>query len=272
MAFSPNEFMANAKAHDGFAKNNRFEVMLPIPTYVNSFIGNSILEKMINSATSALNGFVSDITSAFMGDKAAGGDSSVGGISSNPAMSRYLALQCESAELPGRTLQTTDVKIYGPTFKVPYMSQYNDVNLNFICTNEFFERKLFERWMDCINPTDTNNLRFAKDNETRYLTNIKIIQYDEFIKQIYAVELIDAFPVGVAPMPLGWQEDGFHRMSVHFAYQKYKVIYDGSYNLADAAVSIFGGSAANKLLDKGSQLFGNTIGGAIGKTFPRILF
>jgi hypothetical protein len=158
-----------------------------------------------------------------------------------------LALQCESAELPGKTLQTADVKVYGPSFKVPYSTQYTDMNLTFICTNEFYERKLFDRWMEAIHPTDTNNMRFPKGNASRYMTNIKIIQYDDFIKQIYAVELIDAFPIGIAPQTLNWSEDGFHRLSVQFAYQKYRTIYEGTYDLGAAASSLFG-SAASRLL------------------------
>jgi len=103
--------------------------------------------------------------------------------------------------------------------------------------------------MNCIQPSDTNNLRFPKDdaNNTRYLTNIKIIQYDEFIKQIFAVELIDAFPVGIAAQSLNWSEENFHRLSVQFSYQKYRPIYTGTYDLAAAAAALFGTAAARAL-------------------------
>jgi hypothetical protein len=177
--------------------------------------------------------------------------------SSNPSVTRYLALQCESAELPGKTLATADVKIYGPTFKVPYQTQYGDTSFTFLCTNDFFERKLFDRWTEAIMPSDTNNLRFPKGAQSRYMTNIKIIQYDEFIKQIHAVELIDAFPIGIAPQQLSWSEDGFHRLSVQFAYQKYRTIYDGSYDLAAAATALFG-SAAVSALPLGRAITRNT--------------
>ncbi len=127
---------------------------------------------------------------------------------------------------------------------------YGDTTLTFLCTNEFYERKLFERWMEAIHPTDTNNMRFAKGAQSRYMTNIKIIQYDDFIKQIHAVELIDAFPIGVASQALNWSEDGFHRLSVQFAYQRYRTIYEGSYDLGSAATALFG-SAATRLLPFG---------------------
>jgi hypothetical protein len=168
-------------------------------------------------------------------------------------MSRNLALQCEAAELPGKTMTTADVKIYGPTFKVPYQTQYSDTSLTFLCTNEFYERKLFDRWMEAIHPTDTNNLRYPKGDKSRYLTNIKIIQYDDFIKQIYAVELIDAFPIGVSAQQLSWSEDSFHRVSVQFAYQRYKPVYTGSYDLAAAAAALFG-VGLNKILPFGKAL------------------
>lgn len=243
MSFSPNLFLSNIRGKDGLAKPCRFEVILPIPPYVNQFVGNSIVEKILNFPNSIFSDVSDAIGSAF-GKK---GQEDEFARTSNSSTTRYLALQCESAELPGRTTATADVKVYGPTFKVPYQTQYGDTTLTFLCTNDFFERKLFDRWMECIHPSDTNNLRFPKGTNSRFLTQIKIIQYDEFIKQIYAVELIDAFPIGIAPQQLSWGEEGFHRLSIQFAYQKYKPIYNGNYNLASAATALFGSVAARKL-------------------------
>jgi hypothetical protein len=48
MSFSPNLFLSNIRAKDGLAKPSRFEVILPIPPYINQFVGNSILEKILN--------------------------------------------------------------------------------------------------------------------------------------------------------------------------------------------------------------------------------
>ena len=243
MSFSPNLFLSNVRAKDGLAKPSRFEVILPIPAYINSFIGNSILEKILNFPNSIFSDVSTAINSAF-GRQGAQDEQSK---TSNSSMSRYLALQCESAELPGKTFQTADVKIYGPTFKVPYQTMYGDTTLTFLCTNEFYERKLFERWMEAIHPTDTNNMRFAKGAQSRYMTNIKIIQYDDFIKQIHAVELIDAFPIGIASQALNWGEDGFHRLGIQFAYQKYRTVYDGAYDIGAAASALFGAAGARLL-------------------------
>jgi hypothetical protein len=243
MSFSPNLFLANIRGKDGLAKPSRFEVILPIPPYIGQFVGSSIIEKIINFPNSVFNDVTDAIGSAF----GRLGQSDEYSKTSNSSLSRYLALQCETAELPGRTLATADVKIYGPTFKVPYQTQYGDTSFSFLCTNDFFERKLFDRWMEAIMPSDTNNLRFPKGEQTRYMCNIKIIQYDEFIKQIYAVELLDAFPIAVASQALSWSEDNFHRLQITFAYQKYRVVYNGNYDLAATATALFGSVAARNL-------------------------
>ena len=250
MAFSPQLFLSNLQAKDGLAKPSRFEVILPIPQYISNFVGSSFLEKIINLPNNLI-AEITDITNTAPSDEQS--------KTSNASISRYLALQCESAELPGRSLLTQDVKIYGPTFKVPYQTQYNDISLSFLCTNDFFERKLFDRWIEAIMPNDTNNMRFPKGESTRYMTNIKVVQYDEFIKQIFAVELIDAYPITISSQPLSWTDDGFHRVTVQFAYQKTRVVYDGQYDLAAAATALFG-VAGSRLFDKAQSSIANAIG------------
>jgi hypothetical protein len=233
MSFSPNLFLSNIKGKDGLARPARYEVILPIPEYIGNAISNSVIEKILNLPNSVFSEITGAIGNAL-------GQKNDAQKSANPGMTRYLALQCETAELPGKTIQTEDVKIYGPIFKVPYQTQYAETSLTFLCTNEFYERKLFDRWMEAIMPTDTNNLRFPRGQNSRYLTQITITQFDDLIKQIYAVNLIDAFPIGIAAQPLSWSEEGFHRLTVQFAYQRFETIYEGKYNLGAAAASIFG--------------------------------
>jgi len=240
MSFSPNLFLSNIKGKDGLARPCRYEVILPIPDYIGKYVKNSVIERILNLPNSAFSEISEAIGNAL-------GQKNDAQKSANPGMTRYLALQCETAELPGKTLQTEDVKIYGPTFKVPYQTQYAETSLTFLCTNEFYERKLFDRWMEAIMPTDTNNLRFPKGSNSRYLTQITITQFDDLIKQIYAVNLIDAFPIGVAAQPLSWGEEGFHRLTIQFAYQRYETIYEGKYNLGATAASLLGIGTARAL-------------------------
>jgi hypothetical protein len=230
MSFSPQFFLSNLNSKNGPAKNNRYEVVIPIPPYLNSFLSNSIIINLNLEANTTIGDLMVRIQRLRdLQDRLF-----------DLSISRYLALQCESTELPGKVLQTADVKIYGPTFKVPYQAQFQDLALTFICTNNFYERKLFDKWLEAIMPMDTNNLRYPKGTDTRYLTNIKIIQYDDYVQQIYAIDCLDAFPIGISSQPLSWSSNDFHRVTVVFAYQKHRTIYDGNFDMEQFLPSIIG--------------------------------
>ena len=224
MSFAPGLFLSHVKGKGGLARPNRFMVILPIPKYIGNFVEASVFDSILNIPGAIVTSVAGALTNTLNANSDAKNYS-------DPSISRYLGLQCDTAELPSKSLATSEVKIYGPTYKVPYQTTYTETTLGFLCTNDFYERKLFDRWMEAIMPTDTNNLRFPRDEDTRYTTNIKVIQYDDYIKQIYAVELIDAFPTSIAAQSLSWSDDGFHRLSVTFAYQKYRPIYEGEYDI-----------------------------------------
>jgi hypothetical protein len=128
--------------------------------------------------------------------------------------SEQLSLRCESASIPGRTLQTNDLTIYGPTEKFPYKSSYEDITLTFICSSSFLEKNLFDLWFDYINPSETWNFRYKRN----YVASILINQYDTNVRMMHQIQLVDAFPISISPMDLNWSDDGYHRMAVTFAY------------------------------------------------------
>jgi hypothetical protein len=205
-------------------------VVIPIPTYINSFVTYKVLDAIQNYGRNLVNSFVDPITS-FINQSLGRGPIDEASRTSNSEMSRNLAMLCESAELPGKTIMTHDnVRVYGPTYSVPYMTQYSDMNLTFLCTNEFQERALFERWMEAIIPSDTFNPRFPKSDKSRYMTNIRVIKYDEQAKQVFVVELVDAFPKSIVAQGLSWTDEGFMRLTVQFSYRYYKVVFQGGFN------------------------------------------
>ena len=151
----------------------------------------------------------------------------------NPRFSGYakiLAFRCEATELPGRQLVTNDSKIYGPTYKTPYQSVYQEVNLTFLETSTFFIRDFFETWIDSIYDSASNQLNYPNN----YQIPVSLTQYDQFapngpqpstpspdLNKIATWHLYHAFPTAVNQMPLAWSEDGLHRVAVTMAYQYY---------------------------------------------------
>ena len=152
--------------------------------------------------------------------------------------SKDLSLLCESTELPGKTLNTADVKVYGPTYKIPYQKQYAEINFNFLCTNNGNERQIFDKWIEYIMPSQTNNMRFPRGTNglggEGYLTQIYIEQYNDYSvseakgleetdngEVLKHIQLIDAFPLGYSAQALNWGDDGFLRLTVQFCYRSF---------------------------------------------------
>jgi len=127
---------------------------------------------------------------------------------------RRLNYRCESANLPGRTLSTTEQKTYGPIEKYPYMTTYNDMSLMFIVDDDMSQKVFFDAWLNYINPQYNNNFRYKSD----YATVITINQYNVANELTYSCNLYDAYPISMNQLDLNWADDGFHKISVDFAY------------------------------------------------------
>jgi hypothetical protein len=136
----------------------------------------------------------------------------------NNSIRNDLTFLCEAAELPGRGFMSTDIRYYGPNFKAPYQSVYEDLNLTFICRDEFFEREFFDNWMSVINPVSTFNFEY-KDN---YTSEIVLQQYSDYENDAtYSFNFDKAYPILVSPQPATWADDNFHRLTVSFTYVRW---------------------------------------------------
>jgi hypothetical protein len=120
--------------------------------------------------------------------------------------------------MPGRGFMSTDIRYYGPNFKVPYQSVYEDLNLTFICRSEFLERGFFDNWMNLINPVKDFNFQY-RDN---YKSTVKLHQFSEFSDaSVYSFIFDEAYPILVSPQPATWADDNFHRLTVSFTYRRW---------------------------------------------------
>ena len=151
---------------------------------------------------------------------------------------QLLSARCESTELPGRQLVSNDSRIYGPTYKTPYQSVYQELTLTFVETQNFAIRGFFDAWMDQIFNSYTNLLQYPN----AYRVDSSLTQYDTFItgavdkgkppvppaptsslREIAEWTLYNTFPTAVNQMPVSWSEDGLHRTTVTLAFEYYQL-------------------------------------------------
>jgi len=132
-------------------------------------------------------------------------------------ITKDLTYLCEIGELPGRGLMNIDVRYYGPNHKLPFQTQYEDLNLTFLCRNRSMERQFFDDWMWSINPTNTFDFSYRDD----YRSKIDLYQFNNVgneHKAEYKITVHNAYPILINPQPMSWSDDQFQRLVVSFTY------------------------------------------------------
>jgi hypothetical protein len=154
---------------------------------------------------------------------------------------RGLTFRCELAQLPGRVFETATKKMgSAPVEKFPYHTNYQEVPLTFIVSDDMNEKIFFDAWMELINPSTDFNFQY-KNN---YAVDISINQYDVTNNLTYAGVLQEAFPVDVNQMDMDWSNEGYHKLVVVFAYKQWhnNTVSNLVQNLKTAALtSLVGG-------------------------------
>jgi hypothetical protein len=139
------------------------------------------------------------------------------------AIGRGLNLQCEISELPGRDIAMTEYTTHAFVRRMPHMNQYGAANFTFICTGDFWEKRMFDAWLDLMVPAQTGLVNYAVDanNQRNYECDVYCNQYDMAGNQIYQAQLVDAVPTAVSVLNQSWDNDSIHRLNVTFQFRKW---------------------------------------------------
>jgi hypothetical protein len=128
---------------------------------------------------------------------------------------RNLTFRCEVAQLPSRTLNTIEQKIGTyPIQKFPQQVAYNDLDLTFIVSGNMAEKQFFDGWMEEIVPSSSFNPKYKND----YTESITVTQYNLSNVPTYQVVFLEAYPHTVNQLGLDWSSEGYHKLTVTFAY------------------------------------------------------
>jgi len=191
-----NEVLSGYHSDDGYARANRYEVMLHAPTG----------EKGTGKAN------LQNIFSQVMGQ--AKGDGTV----------RKTGLRCESISFPGRNLDTSpDTNIYGPTREIVSGFSFAEVSATFVCSSDMNEKLFFETWQRLAFDPQSWALGYYDD----YVGSVDIHQLDQSNRKRYGVQLIEAFPKTIAEQSLSYaSNDTIHKINVTFSYRYWKNLTD----------------------------------------------
>jgi len=197
----------------GLAKTNRFNVFFTPPS---ASLLNLNPETIISSAIS--------------------GNFSARNLINDP---RDISILCESVAIPGRQISTLDYQAEKQTVKIPYGELHDDVTLNFLLTNDYYIKTMFDSWVGGIVDMNQYSIAYKKD----IVTDIIIQQLDEKNIPIYGVKLENAFPTTVADIAMdNTAENSVQKLQVSFSYDKY--VPEGPLSSTGSAIqsalSVFG--------------------------------
>lgn len=140
---------------------------------------------------------------------------------------RDVGFVCDSIEFPGQSMSPVAYRIPGThEIKVPFQRDFQEITATFLYPETLPMYDFFSAWMVSASPRNTTN-RFFDD----IVAQARIVQFSEggeigeneiLIDQqvpYLTVNLLNVYPINVAPLAGNWGDDGFHKISVTFFFE-----------------------------------------------------
>ena len=188
-----NAFLQHNASRDGYAKANRYEVVIGLPAGVTQ-------GSQDDAGKSAM---ASNVLSQLQGETA-----------------RRISFRCDSISIPGRNLRTQiNGNIYGPPHQIVQGQTFANVGATFYCGSDLAERYFFEEWQKVTYNPNTYNINYYKE----YVGSIDIYQLNEQDERTYGVRLEEAFPSTIGEIAYGHASSNtINKVSVEFSYRYFR--------------------------------------------------
>lgn len=180
----------------------------------------------------------------------------------------FLTFKTSVVSLPGKSLLTSEAKPkgFGQIVRYPYQNLFGQMEMTFICDEDYKEYKYFSAWMDSIVKGANNKNRSTPGFDLvsyrrSYNCLISIFTYRQDGTVSYTNFIADAYPRDVTPVQLSWENQSqLLTFNVIFEYSHH---YDETTkDFLDGVPNLLGGinsenvSQITNLLDSAFGAFG----------------
>ena len=150
--------------------------------------------------------------------------------------SRLVSLYCEITNLPGMSVTTKGLKLYGPAYQRPVSSEFNGeaISMTFYLDEKMKVKAFFDAWMFKIVNPNSFNVNYSEE----YVSQIKISQlapkvssvnlltFDNQVdikdEETYSIYLEDAFPRAMSLVDLSsGAVNQAGRLNMTFTYRRW---------------------------------------------------
>ena len=152
---------------------------------------------------------------------------------------KSIGIRCESASLPGRSVDTTSWSELGAERQMPtgIVDDGGTIDFTFICDQSFADRLIIEAWNHSVFSAKSDLMEREAPSAFPVMS-----WYDDFIGRVEIIQrridgrgkeggsalkytLEEAYPVSFDEMSLGHAEDGIMKFKCTFAYRYWKSEY-----------------------------------------------
>ena len=218
----PNVDTLMRQVKQNYARPNRYKVDISLPIGAFGLFSSTGFDKSVDnfittSALKALPATLIDTVRSFVNipnvrDFVSFGLGKAGVSTAN------ICLNCESTQLPGLGLATSERIMYGPSRRYPFREIYIEVPFGFYCSEDHREKIFFDLWMSMIFNRETHDMNFFDE----YKSTVYVSQLDMNDKETYRVKLEDAYPINITPVELSYSnENQVERFSVNLTCRRW---------------------------------------------------
>ena len=143
--------------------------------------------------------------------------SALGNFANNSG-AEQLRYRVSTVSLPGKSIATSETKIYGPVRLAPYQITYDQLSFSVYLSEDFRERQYFEDWMHYVVDYDTHRIRYYKDYSS---SDMQLLVMDETNKVTNTYVFEESYPLSVGEVSMSYSNEEPATCDISMTYRKY---------------------------------------------------
>ena len=143
---------------------------------------------------------------------------SLGNLSDSVAKGEQLRYRVSTVSLPGKSIATSETKIYGPVRLAPYQITYDQLSFSVYLSDDFRERQFFEDWMHYVVDYDTHRIRYYKDYSASDM-QLQVMDETNKVTNTYVFE--ESYPLSVGEVSMSYSNEEPATCDISMTYRKY---------------------------------------------------
>lgn len=129
-----------------------------------------------------------------------------------------ILLLCDSAQLPGISLNTAPIRIFGEVRNIPYEIAYEPVTLTFYVDADMNVKKMFDLWMMSTQVGETRKFTYYDSYTTKMTIYVQDMQEDNR----YIVEMFEAYPKSVGAVQIDFANKDVMKLQVTMMFKYWR--------------------------------------------------